>query len=199
MQRTPGKTTAARERYWTKVIQEARRYPGGVRAYCEAKGVQHNSYYYWHHRLKPSHPEWTAMPTNPSPSQDKGRAKVVRDRAAETEVLEKPRRRQFSAAEKSRILRETDVASNGQVAAILRREGIYTSHLQKWRRERDERALAPKRRGPKVNPLAGELRQLKAANARLEKKLRHAQAIIELQKKVAAILETGLESSNEED
>ena len=79
------------------------------------------------------------------------------------------------------------------VGALLRREGLYSSHLTTWRRQRKQGvfdALTPKKRGPKVvvSPPVKENRELQAANARLTKKLQHAELIIAVQKKVAALL-----------
>ena len=96
---------------------------------------------------------------------------------------------------KLRILAETDsAAAAGGIGAILRREGLYSSTLSEWRRQRDSGvlgALTPAKRGPKRapgNPLAAELAQAKRENARLGRRLEHAEAIIDIQKKVAALL-----------
>jgi transposase len=115
--------------------------------------------------------------------------------AASAEFSPRPQRRTFSAAAKLRILAETDrAADTGGIAAILRREGLYSSTLTDWRRQRDAgafEALKPQRRGPK--PVAahladGDLDQLRRENARLRQRLEHAEAIIGIQKKVAALL-----------
>ena len=114
--------------------------------------------------------------------------------AASPELSPRPRRRTFSAAAKLRILAETDrAADTGGIAAILRREGLYSSTLTDWRRQRDAGAFAalkPLRRGPKpvVAQPAADLDQLRRENARLRQRLEHAEAIIEVQKKVAALL-----------
>lgn len=159
-------------------------------AYCKAHSIKIGTYYTWFQRLKPKHPEWTVdLPT-------RGRKPEA---TPAIEVVEKARRRAFSAGYKARILREVEMASPGQQAAILRREGLYASHLQKWRTERDVKALAPKQRGPKANPLAAENKKLKADKARLQKSLAQAQAIIELQKKVSEILGVSLEQSDEDE
>ena len=96
---------------------------------------------------------------------------------------------------KLRVLAETDGAADvGGIGAILRREGLYSSTLTDWRRQRDGGALGaltPAKRGPKSaarNPLAAELVQARRENARLGRRLEHAEAIIEIQKKVAALL-----------
>ena len=111
------------------------------------------------------------------------------------EVLEKAQRRQFPAEYKLRILAEVERATQpGEIGEILRREGLYSSHLITWRRQHDEGALSglePKKRGRKakeVHPLARKLAEAEAKNRKLEKRLREAQIIIEFQKKVADVL-----------
>ena len=114
--------------------------------------------------------------------------------AASPELSARPPRRTFSAAAKRRILAETDrAADTGGIAAILRREGLYSSTLTDWRRQRDAgafEALKPLRRGPKpvLAQPAADLDQLRRENARLRQRLEHAEAIIGIQKKVAALL-----------
>ena len=115
--------------------------------------------------------------------------------AASPEHSPRPQRRTFSAAAKLRILAETDCAADtGGIAAILRREGLYSSALTDWRRQRDAgafEALKPQRRGPKpvlAQPANADLDQLRRENARLRQRLEHAEAIIGIQKKVAALL-----------
>ena len=120
------------------------------------------------------------------------------------EFSDRPRRRRFTAADKLRILGETDrAADTGGIGAILRREGLYSSALTEWRRQRDAAALgalSPARRGPKTapaNPLAGELAALQRDNARLARRLARAEAIIDLQKKVAELLGIQLAPSDD--
>src|SRR5947209_1821141 len=92
----------------------------------------------------------------------------------ETEVVARPQRRRFTAKYKRRIVREADACTHlGDVGALLRREGLYSSHLSDWRREikqQEEAALAPKKRGPKVDPrdqqLAEQARQIDKLQAR---------------------------------
>src|ERR1700674_4880076 len=115
--------------------------------------------------------------------------------AAAAEMSDRPRRRTFTAQTKLRVLAEIDGATDvGGIGAILRREGLYSSALTDWRRQRDSGALGaltPAKRGPKPmarNPLAVELAEAKRENARLGRRLEHAEAIIEIQKKVAALL-----------
>jgi transposase len=111
--------------------------------------------------------------------------------AASPELSPRPQRRTFSAAAKLRILAETDrAADTGGIAAILRREGLYSSTLTDWRRQRDAgafEALKPQRRGPKpvlAQPADADLDQLRRENARLRQRLEQAEAIIGIQKKL---------------
>ena len=122
------------------------------------------------------------------------------------EVPEKPVRRRFTVAEKSRILDEADACTEaGQLGDLLRREGIYSSYLTSWRRQRAQGAqagLTPKRRGRKgkaKNPLAEEVARLQRKNDRLEKKLRQAELIIDVQKKVSEILGIPIQNETELD
>ena len=110
-------------------------------------------------------------------------------------VAEKPVRRRFTAEYKIRVLREADRCTEpGQLGALLRREGLYSSHLSTWRQQRDAGTLAgltPKRRGPKPRadaPLIAENQRLSRENQRLTAKLRQAETIIEVQKKLSEIL-----------
>jgi transposase-like protein len=112
-------------------------------------------------------------------------------------------RRRFTAEYKLRILREADLCTEpGQVGALLRREGLYSSHLTNWRQQRDRgsfAALAPKRRGRKPSPdvrLAAENERLTRENQRLTAKLRQAETIIEVQKKLSEILGVPLPPQN---
>ena len=111
------------------------------------------------------------------------------------EVVAKPQRRSYTAEYKLRILREAEAAAvtRGAVGALLRREGLYSSLLVHWRRERAQgmrEALTPQKRGPKSkrNPMAEEMQKLQRQNARLHEELRKAHIIIDVQKKVAALL-----------
>ena len=108
------------------------------------------------------------------------------------EVKAKPERRQFTAEYKRRILEEADAcAEPGQIGALLRREGLYSSNLINWRRQRSEgslKGLSPKKRGPKPDPLANENAALRRRIERLEAELKRAETIIEVQKKLSALL-----------
>jgi transposase len=104
------------------------------------------------------------------------------------EVSERAHRRQFTAAYKRRILEEADAcAAPGQLGALLRREGLYSSHLTDWRRQRAQgvlAALAPQRRGrPPTSAHAAEMARLRQDNERLTRQLAAAEAIIDIQKK----------------
>src|SRR5450756_2491791 len=115
--------------------------------------------------------------------------------AASPELSARPRRRAFIVQDKLRILADTDrAADTGGIGAILRREGLYSSTLTEWRKQRDAGAygaLVPARRGrktAKANPATAELVLLQRDNARLTQRLARAEAIIDLQKKVAELL-----------
>lgn len=125
--------------------------------------------------------------------------------AADPEAGTPPRRRTFSGKEKLRILTAADEAAAsgepGAIGAILRREGIYSSMLGEWRRQRDDGAikgLTPCRRGPQpepVNPLDGEVARLRRENARLKDRLARAEQILEVQKKVSEMLAIPLKTA----
>jgi transposase-like protein len=121
-------------------------------------------------------------------------------KSPDPEVPEQAKRRRFSAKYKLRIIREADACTEkGQLGALLRREGLYHSHLMTWRRQREEgslQGLAPKKRGRKPNKNRKSKReaQLESENRRLRKKLDQAETIIEIQKKVAALLGNPIES-----
>ena len=110
------------------------------------------------------------------------------------EVVAKAKRRRFTADYKQSILEQADQATpSGGIGALLRREGLFSSHLTSWRRERKAgvlQALTPHKRGPKSkhHPLAEENQKLQRDNQRLTEQLRKAEIIIDVQKKVAALL-----------
>jgi transposase len=109
-------------------------------------------------------------------------------------VVAQAKRRSFTADYKQRILSEADRAKgSGGVGALLRREGLYSSLLATWRRERASgvlQALAPQKRGPKSkrDPVQEEIQKLQKDNARLTEQLRKAEIVIDIQKKVGALL-----------
>ena len=103
------------------------------------------------------------------------------------------KRRYFSAAEKLRILREAERCPKGELGALLRREGVYSSHLTHWRRERERNqltGLTPRKRGPakRVDEQAQRLAELERENTRLQAKLGKAELIIDAQKKLLQVL-----------
>ena len=128
---------------------------------------------------------------------------VTAPSAASPELLDRPRRRRFTAADKLRILDEVDRAAPGGIGAVFRRAGLYSSILTDWRRQRDAgayEALSAARRGPKptaVNPLAAAHAKLLRDNKRLSLRLERAEAVIEIQKKVALLLGLPLASVEE--
>jgi len=112
----------------------------------------------------------------------------------DSEVVARPVRRRFTAEYKRSVLDQADAAhDSGAIGALLRREGLYSSHLGNWRRQRNQGeldALTPHKRGPKVvvSPLVKKNREQQAVIDRLTRKLKNAELIIEVQKKVAALL-----------
>ncbi len=106
------------------------------------------------------------------------------------EVQPRATRRTFSTEYKRRILAEADACPRGQVGALLRREGLYYSHLTKWRGEREAGTLADRPRGPRPNPDQARLERLAQENVALKRKLEQAEAIIEAQKKLARLLDS---------
>jgi len=120
------------------------------------------------------------------------------------EVTPRARRRTFSAAYKARILAEADACTErGEIGALLRREGLYSSHLSNWRRQREAgelQNLTDKKRGrkPALDPKEAEIARLERENARLQKQLEQAELIIAAQKKLAEALEQTLNRSEDE-
>ena len=113
-------------------------------------------------------------------------------RAPDPEVEATVQRRRFSAAYRLRILKAVDACKKpGEVGALLRREGLYSSLLTNWRRQREAGALREmrgRRRGPTPRPVDPRVAQLESENRRLQRKLQRAETIITLQKKIAEIL-----------
>ena len=123
----------------------------------------------------------------------------------ETEVTAKAKRRRFTAEYKVRILREADGCNKtGEIGSLLRREGLYSSHLLSWRgqAQRGElAALAPQKRGPKpkeVDERDKELAALRRENARLMRRAERAEAIVEVQKKLSQLLGIPLPETEDE-
>ena len=124
--------------------------------------------------------------------------------APDPEVVAKAQRRKFTAEYKLGIVEEADrVTDPGAIGTLLRREGLYSSHLVEWRRLRDAGALGAlsKKRGrkPTRNPLAEENGKLKAELARVNQKLQQAEIIIDVQKKVSALLGIALPEAGREE
>ena len=118
-----------------------------------------------------------------------------KSKVPDPEVVPRAKRRRFSAEYKLRILEEVDACSEpGQIGALLRREGLYSSHLTTWRRQRAQGQLAglsPKRRGRKSSvdeALMNELDALKRENQHLQSRLQQAETIIDVQKKLSGLL-----------
>jgi transposase-like protein len=129
----------------------------------------------------------------PEQQQEQQQATELQSRVPDPEVVPKAKRRQFTAKYKLRILEEADhCTERGQIGELLRREGLYSSHLSKWRKQRVRgqlQGLSPKKRGRIVqDPSAAELSRLRRENERLRAQLEQAEIIIEVQKKLAGLL-----------
>jgi transposase len=118
-----------------------------------------------------------------------------REEMLDPEVVPLAERRRFTAKEKLRIVEEADACIEpGQIGALLRREGIYSSYLSRWRRARDRgqlTALGPQQRGPKPATdatLSREVTRLQRENEKLKARLDQAETIIEVQKKLSTLL-----------
>ena len=135
-------------------------------------------------------------------SDETPRAEVEQHRPApDPEVVAKPTRRQFTAEYRLRIVEEADRCTRpGEVGRLLRREGLYTSHLSAWRKARRSgslQGLTPKKRGVQPaehNPLSPKVRQLEAKVARLEKELATAHTILDVQSKISGLLGLNLDN-----
>ena len=138
--------------------------------------------------------EWKRMVVPLEP----GRPSEARQLLADPEVVDRPLRRRFSPSYKLRIVEEADRCTEpGEVGQVLRREGLYSSHLTTWRKAAHSgslKALSKKRgRKPERNPLDEKVRKLERRNARLENELRKAHLIIDVQGKVAGLLGISLD------
>jgi transposase-like protein len=137
--------------------------------------------------------EQTTTEQQQEQKQQKQRQKDLAARIPDPEVAPKAKRRQFTAEYKLRIVREADACTEpGQIGSLLRREGLYSSYLSTWRRQREEgqlQALSSKKRGCKgQDPSAEELAQLQRENERLRARLEQAEIIIDVQKKLSKLL-----------
>ena len=140
-----------------------------------------------HQKTSPSMPVTNSTPQRPDP-----------------EVKEKKPRRRFTGQYKLKVLSEVDACSSaGEVGALLRREGLYSSNLTTWKRQREAgvlQALTPKKRGRKkqeTSPLAKRVAELERDNKKLANRLKQAESIIEVQKKISEIL--GISQPNNAD
>lgn len=122
-------------------------------------------------------------------------ASPIAPSVTDTEVAARATRRKFTNADKRRILEAADrCTQSGEIGALMRREGVYSSSLSTWRRQRKANelsALAPVKRGPKADPQRGELQQivqLTRDKQKLQTQLDNAMLVIDVQKKVAALL-----------
>jgi transposase-like protein len=127
-------------------------------------------------------------------SSAEGKNATAPESRPDPEVVAQAKRRRFTAEYKQRILAAVDQAKGSSgIGALLRREGLYSSLLSTWRRERDAgalQALTPQKRGPKSkrDPIAEENQQLRRETLRLTEELRKAEIVIDIQKKVATLL-----------
>lgn len=133
-----------------------------------------------------------------------GDVKATTPLPPDPEVPAQARRRTYTAAYKLEVLKRADACTKpGQLGALLRREGLYHSNLITWRRQREEgtlKALSPKKRGRKAhprNPLAARVAELEREKRKLEKRLKQAETIIEIQKKTSELL--GIPLSHQQD
>ena len=156
------------------------------------------------HILKTSADSLVSQGARRATEETSGSAAPTTQPGADTEVVPRARRRQFSNADKRRILDAADRCTQpGEIGALLRREGVYSSSLSTWRRQReaaDLAALAPQKRGPKPDPAAAEARQiaqLMRENERLKSQLDKARLVIEVQKKVAALLGSPIDDTHD--
>ena len=134
--------------------------------------------------------------------QDWAEALRLAERVPDPEVPAKAQRRKFTAEYKLRIVREAERCKQpGEIGALLRREGLYSSLLTAWRREVEQgarAALRSKKRGPKARVVDPRVKELERENSRLRKRLEQAEIIISVQKKVSKLLGIPLESPDDE-
>ena len=118
------------------------------------------------------------------------------------EVTPKAKRRRFSAEYKLRILAEVDDCTQpGEIGALLRREGLYSSHLSKWRKQREKgqlQGLSGNKRGRKAERSEAEVARLRRENEQLQARLQQAETIIDVQKKLCGLLGLNVEPGSEE-
>src|ERR1700685_3397046 len=131
---------------------------------------------------------------------DAGRVTGERPERPDPEVPERARRRSFTAQYKLDVVAEYDAAASGEKGAVLRREGLYSSHVIEWRRARDAGALAGSRpRGrPAADPRDAQIVRLRKEKAKLEQELAKARFVVDVQAKLQALLETISKSADTE-
>ena len=141
------------------------------------------------------------MSPEPASNTDNGNGAAVPGRVPSAGRPANPQRRQFSADFKTRIVEEADACTQpGEITALLRREGLYSSHLVNWRQEYRSGAVAglAKRRGPQAkDPVVLEKEELERKVARLEHRLHQAEKIIEVQKKLSELLGISMPDSGD--
>ena len=137
--------------------------------------------------------------------KDPAETPITTTQVPNPEVEPKAVRRRFGAQYKRSVLEQADRCTNpGDIGALLRREGLYSSHLSSWRRQREQGALgglAPRKRGRKPDPATAERRviaKLNKENERLQRQLKKAHTIIEFQKKLSEILEISMDDPSAE-
>ena len=129
----------------------------------------------------------------------------VESSSSEVEVMAKPTRRRYTAEYKLRVLREAEACKGrGEIGALLRREGLYSSNLTQWRKQRERGELEglSRKRGPLPkgkNSLADKVKVLERENARLKARAERAEGLVEIQKKVSEILGIELKHNGEKD
>ena len=132
-----------------------------------------------------------------------GSACSVRSKIPDPEVPERARRRRFTAEYKIRILREADACrGDGDIGALLRREGLYSSNLTAWRRQRDaiaKEGLKARKRGRKAKQIDPRVKELERENALLKRRLKKAEIILDFQKKASELLGISLENPDSEE
>src|SRR5689334_24033732 len=129
---------------------------------------------------------------------DAGQVAGERRERPDPEVPEKARRRTFTARYKLDVVAEYDAAAAGEKGAVLRREGLYSSHVTEWRRARDAGTLARPRGRPAADPRDAQIARLEKEKAKLEQELAKARFVVDVQAKLQALLETISESADTE-
>lgn len=132
-----------------------------------------------------------------------GSACSERSKIPDPEVAEKAKRRRFTAEYKIRILREADACrGDGDIGALLRREGLYSSNLAAWRRQRDaiaQAGLAARKRGRKAKQIDPRIKELERENTQLRRRLKKAEIILDFQKKASELLGISMENLDSEE